>query len=275
MNHDLKYLMAVITGNLMEFFDFMLYASFASMLAQSFLPKTSAFPPMITVFAVFAIGFLMRPIGGLIYGKIGDQYGRRRALALSALIMALACVLMACLPSYAAIGTPAIVLFLLLRMLFGLSVGGELPGAMVILTESAPAKRRSFFSSFAMSGISLGLLLGSLVAFVVFHVFNPQQVLAFGWRMAYAFGALIALVAFLLRCYGLDQQDELHLSQSPIKDTFSRCKRDILKAMAIQLLPAVGFQLVLIYPVSFLSHYRHWHSFSLILLHPQLRWHHH
>ena len=261
MDKLIKYIIAVILGNLMEFFDFMLYASFASFLNQAFFPKQSILPPMILVFTVFAIGFLVRPIGGLIYGKIGDEYGHRKALALSALVMAVACLLMACLPSYATIGSSAFVLFLLLRMVFGLSVGGELPGAMVILSESVPQQRRSFFSSFAMSGISLGLLLGSLVSLIVFHSFNTQQVLAYGWRLAYGFGALVALIAFVLRYYGEDHHVIIgKIVQSPIVDSFVKFKRDIVKAMSIQLLPAVGFQFVFIYPLSFLKQYRHWPS---------------
>jgi len=149
----------------------------------------------------------------------------------------------------------------LLRMLFGLSVGGELPGAMVVLSESAPDRHRCFYSSFAIAGISLGLLLGSLVSLIVFHSFNTQQVLAYGWRLAYAFGALVALIAFVLRYYGEDQHVTIDkLVQSPIVDSFVKFKRDIVKAMSIQLLPAVGFQFVFIYPLSFLKQYRHWPS---------------
>src|SRR5262244_3803269 len=154
---------AGMIGNVLEWYDFAIYGYFATQIGRNFFPHEDAVAQLLSAFGVFAIGYLMRPIGGVIVGHIGDRFGRRAALTFSVTAMAIPTFLIGLLPGYRTIGLLAPIGLTLLRMVQGLSVGGEYTSSMVFLVEHAPDGRRGMMGALASSGASGGILLGSAV----------------------------------------------------------------------------------------------------------------
>jgi MHS family alpha-ketoglutarate permease-like MFS transporter len=187
-------------GNLVEWYDFYAYAAFALYFAKSFFPGQDPVAQMLSSAGIFALGFFMRPIGGLLFGHIGDRHGRRNALMLSVFLMCFGSLMIACTPTYQTIGVGAPTLLLLARLLQGLSLGGEYGSSATYLSEMATPKHRGFYSSFQY----VTLIGGQLVALVVLLVLQnllltPDQLKAWGWRIPFFIGALLALVTLWMR----------------------------------------------------------------------------
>lgn len=187
-------------GNLVEWYDWYVYSAFALYFAKSFFPKGDQTAQLLNVAAVFAVGFLARPIGGLLMGIYADRYGRKRALLISVVLMCLGSLTIALTPSYATIGFAAPVLLVLARLLQGLSVGGEYATSATYLSEVASKEHRGFYSSFQYVTLIAGQLtaLGLLIVLQQF-VLSPAQLEAWGWRIPFFVGALGALVAMRMR----------------------------------------------------------------------------
>ncbi|WP_455480352.1 MFS family transporter [Bartonella sp. B12(2025)] len=188
------------SGNLVEWYDFYAYAFTSIYFASQFFPSDGdVVLELLKSSAVFFIGFLMRPIGGWLFGFIADRYGRKRSLLISIVMMCSGSFLIAILPTYETIGMTAAVLLLLLRMLQGLSVGGEYGTTATYMSEVALKNRRGFFSSFQYATLIGGQLLASLVMFVLALYLTEDQLKAWGWRIPFAIGGLGAIVAIYLR----------------------------------------------------------------------------
>ncbi|EJF91466.1 MFS family transporter [Bartonella melophagi] len=188
------------SGNLVEWYDFYVY-SFASIyFASQFFPSDGdVVAQLLKTAAIFFIGFLMRPIGGWLFGYIADRYGRKRSMLISVFMMCGGSFLIAILPTYETIGATAAVLLLLLRMLQGLSVGGEYGTTATYMSEVALKNHRGFFSSFQYTTLIGGQLLASLVIFILALYLTEDQLKAWGWRIPFAIGGLAAIVAIFLR----------------------------------------------------------------------------
>ncbi|WP_156747687.1 MFS transporter, partial [Methylosinus sp. 3S-1] len=187
-------------GNLVEWYDFYVYSAFSLYFAPSFFPGDDPLAQMLSAAGVFALGFLMRPIGGALFGEIGDRYGRRRALTLSVLLMCLGSLIVAVTPTHATIGEAAPAILLFARLLQGLSLGGEYGSSATYLAEMAEPDRRGFYSSFQYVTLIGGQLLALLVLLALQSlVFSPQELRAYGWRIPFAIGAALALFAFVMR----------------------------------------------------------------------------
>jgi MHS family proline/betaine transporter-like MFS transporter len=165
--HESRNITATIIGNILELYDFTVFAFFAPIISNLFFPKQDPLVALIATFSVFAIGYCMRPIGGIIFGHIGDRVGRKPALLISITIMSLATILIGCLPTYRQLGVTAALLLVFLRLLQGLAAGGELAGSIVYTLEQAPPNRRGFYSSWTTAGAITGVLLGSLVGAII------------------------------------------------------------------------------------------------------------
>jgi MFS family permease len=190
------------SGNLVEWFDFYAYAFTALYFSSSFfsfLSKTDQTMQLFYSAAVFAIGFLMRPIGGWVFGWVADRYGRKNSMMISVLMMCAGSLAIGCLPTYATIGIAAPILLLLFRMLQGLSVGGEYGTSATYMSEVALAGRRGFFGSFQYVTLIGGQLLASLVIVLLELGLDEGQMRAWGWRVPFFIGAAAAVVAFYLR----------------------------------------------------------------------------
>ncbi|WP_455475176.1 MFS family transporter [Bartonella sp. B17] len=188
------------SGNLVEWYDFYVYSFTSIYFASQFFPSDGdVVLELLKASAVFFIAFLMRPIGGWLFGFIADRYGRKRSMLISVFMMCGGSFLIAVLPTYETLGTTAAILLLLLRMLQGLSVGGEYGTTATYMSEVALKNRRGFFSSFQYATLIGGQLLASLVMFVLALYLTEDQLKAWGWRIPFAIGGLGAIVAIYLR----------------------------------------------------------------------------
>ncbi|OON67726.1 MFS transporter [Hymenobacter sp. CRA2] len=186
-------------GNLVEWYDWYVYSAFSLYFAPEFFPAASLTAQLLSSAAIFAVGFLMRPLGGWLLGAYADRHGRKAALLLSVLMMCGGSLLIALTPGYARIGVAAPVLLVLARLLQGLSVGGEYGTSATYLSEMADAKHRGFYSSFQYVTLLAGQLLALLVQLGLQQVLSPQELQQWGWRVPFAIGAAAALVALYLR----------------------------------------------------------------------------
>jgi MHS family proline/betaine transporter-like MFS transporter len=190
---------AGMSGNLMEWYDFALYGVLAATLGELFFPHGSRLAALLSVFGVFAAGYVMRVAGGAVFGHVGDRLGRRRALILSAVAMALATSLVGLLPPFKDVGVLAPVLFTLLRLVQGMSVGGEFTTSIIYLIEHAPPGRRALLGSYAGLTAGLGILLGSAVGTALFELFTTEQILVWAWRLPFLLSIPLGVSMALLR----------------------------------------------------------------------------
>jgi MHS family alpha-ketoglutarate permease-like MFS transporter len=187
-------------GNLVEWYDFYAYAAFALYFAASFFPGNDPVVQQLNAALLFALGFIVRPIGGWLFGHLGDHYGRRNALMLSVLVMCLGSLMIAVLPTYATIGVAAPMMLGVARMIQGLSLGGEYGTSATYLSEVADRKHRGFYSSFQYVTLIGGQLCAILVLLILEQLLlTPAQLRAWGWRIPFAIGALLAATALLMR----------------------------------------------------------------------------
>src|SRR5215470_10457800 len=174
-------ILAGIAGNVMEWYDFTVYGYFASIIGAQFFPSDNRLSSLIASFGVFAAGFLMRPIGSLVFGHIGDRVGRKAALTMSVSAMAVPTFLIGLLPTYQQVGVAAPVALTLLRLMQGLSVGGEYTTSFIFLVEQAQPERRGLLGSWGPFGVAGGLLLGSGIGTLLSASLDPQAVAHWGW----------------------------------------------------------------------------------------------
>ncbi|MFT3906381.1 MAG: MFS family transporter [Steroidobacteraceae bacterium] len=197
--HRITAILVASSGNLVEWFDFYVYAFCAIYFAPAFFPRFDPTAQLLNTAGVFAAGFLMRPIGGWLFGRLADRRGRRFAMVISVALMCAGSLLIACLPTYARIGAWAPLLLLAARLLQGLSVGGEYGTTATYMSEVALRGRRGFYSSFQYVTLIGGQLLAVLVIDVLQVLFDESQLKAWGWRIPFVIGALTAVVALWLR----------------------------------------------------------------------------
>jgi MHS family dicarboxylic acid transporter PcaT-like MFS transporter len=197
--HRIFSIVAASSGNLVEWFDFYVYAFTSLYFAPAFFPKSDPTAQLLNTAGVFAAGFLMRPIGGWLFGRIADRKGRRLAMLISVTMMCGGSLLIACLPTYATIGAWAPFLLLLARLFQGLSVGGEYGTTATYMSEIALHGRRGFFSSFQYVTLIGGQLLAVLVVVALQQTLSNEDLRAWGWRIPFVIGAMTALVALYLR----------------------------------------------------------------------------
>ena len=249
---------AGLAGNVMEWYDFGVYGYFAATVGVLFFPAHDPITSLLASFGVFAVGFLGRPLGALMFGHIGDKHGRKTALMLSVLFMALPTLFIGLLPTYAQIGIAAPVLLVVLRLCQGLAVGGEFATSMVLLVEEAQPSRRGLIGSFAPVGATGGMLLGSLVGAVVTGALSAEQISAWGWRAAFLFGLAIGVVVFFVR-RKLKPDETIqsieHARTSPISEAFRTQWRAIIKIVCALLMLAVGYYTNFVYLSTWLAEY--------------------
>jgi MHS family alpha-ketoglutarate permease-like MFS transporter len=187
-------------GNLVEWYDFYAYAAFSLYFANAFFPGDDPVVQQLNTALVFALGFIVRPIGGWLFGHLADHYGRRNALMMSVLLMCFGSLVIAATPGYASIGVAAPVILGVARIVQGLSLGGEYGTSATYLSEVADAKHRGFYSSFQYVTLIGGQLCAILVLLILQQLFlTPAQLRAWGWRIPFVVGALLAIVALLMR----------------------------------------------------------------------------
>ncbi|MFG3435836.1 MFS transporter [Nonomuraea sp. NPDC047897] len=195
-----RQLMAASVGNLVEWYDWYAYSFLTVFFAKQIFPATgNALVPLLSSFAIFAVGFFMRPLGGLVVGAFADRFGRKAAMTFTILLMGAGSLLLAITPTYAAAGVLAPIILTLARLIQGLSVGGEFAAATTFLVESAPPGRRGLFSSFQYVSTTLGQLLASGLAAALAATLGTAAMDDYGWRIPFLVGALLSLVGLWIR----------------------------------------------------------------------------
>lgn len=185
-------------GGILEFYDFIIYALFAGYISKAFFPATDPLSGLIITFATFAIGYFVRPLGGIIFGHFGDKVGRKSTFTISILMMALATLSIGFVPTYATLGVFASVLITTLRIIQGLSIGGEIPGALAYVSESIPEKK-GLACGIIFFSLTLGIVLGSLTQASIITLFDETELQTYGWRIPFILGGIFGLLSYLLR----------------------------------------------------------------------------
>lgn len=206
--HRIFSIMAASSGNLVEWFDFYIYAFCAIYFAGSFFPKGDPTVQLLQTAGVFAAGFLMRPIGGWIFGRVADRLGRKKSMLISVSMMCAGSLMIAVLPTYAQIGALAPFLLLVARLIQGISVGGEYGTTATYMSEVALKGQRGFFSSFQYVTLIGGQLLAVLVIVIIENLLSEAEIRAWGWRIPFVLGAVAAVISILLRRTLTETQDD-------------------------------------------------------------------
>jgi len=224
-NSRIKSIIGGSLGNLVEWYDWYAYTAFSLYFSAAFFPSKDTVVQLLNTSGIFAIGFLMRPIGGWLMGTYADRFGRKKALTVSVVLMSVGSLMIALVPGYKAIGVAAPIVLLLARMLQGVSVGGEYGTSATYLSEIATSKHRGFYSSFQYVTLIMGQLISLGVLIVLQRIFlTEQQLHDWGWRIPFAIGALLGLTAFYLR-RSLQESATFNDEQQPVK------KRGTLKEL--------------------------------------------
>jgi MHS family proline/betaine transporter-like MFS transporter len=190
---------AAIAGNILEWYDFAIYGYVATIIARNFFPSGDEVGALLATFATFGIGFVARPLGGIIIGRMGDTKGRKAALLLTIFLMAIGTIGIGLIPSYNSIGVLAPLLLVVCRLMQGFAAGGEWGGATAFIVEWAPQNRRGFFGSFQQASVAGGLLIGSAVAAICSTLMSGEQMEAWGWRIPFLLGILLVPVGMYMR----------------------------------------------------------------------------
>src|SRR6516162_7770289 len=241
---------AGMIGNALEWYDFAIYGYFAVQIGRHFFPHDDAVAQLLSAFGVFAIGYLMRPIGGVLVGHIGDKFGRRTALTLSVAAMAIPTFLVGLLPAYQTIGVLAPIGLTLLRVVQGLSVGGEYPSSMVFLVEHAPEGRRGLMGAFAATGSAIGTLLGSAVGAAFAASMSTTTLDAWGWRIPFLLGLVVGIAGYIIRRQVLETGVAEKRTRAPIVETLHDHRRVVAAFTGLSLFSAVIFYIGFVYMVS-------------------------
>src|SRR5438445_11753338 len=210
---------AGMIGNVLEWYDFAVYGYFATAIGRHFFPHEDAVAQLLSAFGVFAIGYVLRPVGGAVVGHIGDRFGRRAALTFSVAAMAIPTFLIGLLPGYATLGVAAPVALTILRMVQGLSVGGEYTSSMVFLVERAPEGRRGLMGAVTACGAGAGTLLGSAVGATFASSMSTAALESWGWRIPFLLGLVIGIAGYFLRRHMLETVPVERLTRAPIVET--------------------------------------------------------
>lgn len=250
---------ASFIGNFVEWFDYAVYGYLAATISTVFFPASDPTTGLLLTFAVFAISFIIRPVGGFFWGHLGDKVGRRTALSYSILIMSIATFMIAFLPTYAAVGLLSPILLLVVRVVQGFSASGEYAGASSFLVEYAPNGRRGVYAAVVPASTAAGLLFGSLLAALLTGVLDGGQLHSWGWRLPFLLAAPMGLIGRYIR-YRLEDtpafralEKEEEVAGTPILDMFRVHRKLILIALGAALLNAVAFYVLLSYMPTYLS----------------------
>ena len=190
---------AGVIGNIMEWYDFALYGFMASVISKLFFPEGNPFASLLATYSIFAAGFIMRPLGSVVFGWLGDTIGRSRTMLISVALMTFPTFLLGVLPTYSAIGVWAPVCLVLIRLTQGLSVGGEFSSSVTYLVETSPEGQRGFSGSWANVGSMAGMLFGSGMASLVTTTLDQPSLMSWGWRLPFLLAGILGTVAVILR----------------------------------------------------------------------------
>lgn len=248
-----RLLIAGLIGNVLEWYDFSIYGYFAGIIGQHFFPSRNPTTSLIAAFGVFSVGFLARPLGALVFGRIGDHYGRETALTVSILAMAVPTCGTGLLPDYRRIGVAAPILMVVLRLAQGLSVGGEYPTALVFLAERSEHNRRGLMASCGLLGSIFGGMLGSALGAALTWIMPREEVIAWGWRLPFIFGIAPAFIGVLIRRELRRVALPPGRSGTTIGQVLMTHWRSVVQVAGFEILEGVGFYTTFVYLTTYLT----------------------
>jgi len=244
---------AGVVGNVLEWYDFALFGFFAREIGAHFFPADDPTASLLAAFGTFAAGFLMRPVGGALFGWVGDRFGRKQALIWSVVAMAFPSFFIGLLPGAETIGLAAPVLLLLFRLMQGLAVGGEYMASAVFLVEGSHPGRRGWMGSWGPLGASAGTLLGSMAGALVNRVLPPEAVMAYGWRIPFLMGLAVGLGGLAIRRHYVERVPHQAPAKSPLGEAFRQHWRTMLHLVVLIAGISVGFYTVFVYTATWLE----------------------
>jgi MFS transporter, MHS family, proline/betaine transporter len=253
-------IVAGMVGSVLEWYDFAVYGYLAPIIGTLFFPAGDPVASLLAAFGVLAIGFAARPVGGVVFGRLGDKVGRKPPLLFSVFMMGGASLAIGLLPVYAQIGSAAAILLELMRITEGLSVGGEYTGSVILLAEHAPPERRGYYAVWPEFGCIIGFLLGSAIGALTTSVLGHERMLVGGWRIPFLLGGVIAIWGIACR---------RHITESPVVTRANRPPdgsvlaaivaqwRPILRLVCLMLMFCITFYLLFVYAASYLVERMH------------------
>jgi MFS family permease len=265
---DLPYLRKVVGGSMagtvVEWYEFFLYGTAATLVfGKLFFPNTgNELDGIIAAFATYAVGFLARPLGGIVFGHVGDRIGRKSLLQFSLILIGASTFLMGCLPSFETIGYWAPVLLVLLRFLQGFAVGGEWGGAILLVTEHSPDRSRAFWGSWPQAAVPIGNLLATSVLLLLSAVLSEEDFLAWGWRIGFWLSVVIVGIGYYIRTQISDSpifkahQEQRPQGRQPFGplEVFRRYPRGVLTAMGLRFGENIVYYMVVTFSITYLNH---------------------
>ncbi len=252
-------IVAGTVGNVLEWYDFSVYGFLVPTIAAVFFPKSSPVAQLLLTFAVFGVGFVMRPVGGFVIGAFGDRAGRRAALILTVTLMGASTVIIGILPTFASVGVAAPILLTLARLAQGFSAGGEWGGAAAFLVEFAPEGKRGYVGSWQQFSVGGGLLLGSAVAALLTAALGQETVVAWAWRLPFLLGIVIAAFAIYLRLRVPDTpkfeliEERGAISRAPVRDIFGKDFGKLVTQFGLTIHNTVSYYITLTYMPTWLT----------------------
>lgn len=251
-----KIILAGTFGHALECYDFSLYAFFSPILALVFFPHHDSFISLLLVFTVFSLSYVVRPLGGIFFGFLGDHYGRKKALILTMILMSISTLLLGLLPSYETIGVEAPILLMGLRLIQGIAAAGEMGTAMSYLVEHAPAQKRGFFGSLSMSSAVLGGAAGSAIIALITAMVSHEQLLYWGWRLPFILGGVFGIIGLFQRLNSLETvayQSLLAEKKEPFFKHFRQINyQPLFMTIVLSAIMSIGFYLFVAYFNTFL-----------------------
>ncbi len=266
---DLPYLRKVVgasmAGTVVEWYEFFLYGTAATLVfGQLFFPQTgNELDGIIAAFATYAVGFIARPLGGVVFGHIGDKVGRKSLLQFSLLLIGASTFLMGCLPSFASIGYLAPILLVTLRFIQGFALGGEWGGAVLLVTEHSPNRSRAFWGSFPQAAVPVGNLLATVVMLVLSATLSQADFLAWGWRIGFWLSVVIIAIGYYIRTQVTDspiftkareEAEQRAAAGYGLTEVFRREPRGVFTAMGLRFGENILYYMVVTFSITYLHH---------------------
>lgn len=254
---------ASMAGTVVEWYEFFLYATAATLVFNliMFPPSDDPYAPIIQAFVTYAVGFVARPLGGIVFGHFGDKYGRKKLLQLAIILVGVATFLMGCLPTFAQIGYWAPILLVLLRFAQGFAVGGEWGGGVLLVAEHSPNRSRGFWASFPQAAVPIGNLIATVVLLVLSSTLSQEAFLAWGWRVGFWLSVIIVAVGYYVRTRVTDapifveaqkQAEEQTDNRYGVLEVIKRYPRGVVTAMGLRFAENIMYYLVVTFSIVYL-----------------------
>lgn len=262
-------------GNALEWYDFVIYGFFAPIIGSLFFPNFEPFAQLLAVWGIFWAGFIVRPLGALFFGYLGDKFSRKYALMLSIFFMVLPTTLIGLLPTYHYIGIASPIILVILRLLQGFAMGGEYTGSIIFLIEHSEPKNRCLWGSFAPFSIVIGVIVGSLTASLITGILSHEHLIHWGWRIPFVISIIGGAVGFYIRKRLSDPKlfievktvkEQAHIAITPIKTILSKHKFSLLMIILLDFIIAIGFYIITIYLPSYFTTYFHYEPGSVFVI---------